>query len=127
MSTENEYDLIFKALGHRMRRQLLDLLVDGPRTTGGLCEALAEVDRCTVMMHLGVLEKAGLIVVERRGRERWNHFDAMPIHDLQQRWIGPHAARAVTLLGRLREVTDGARDAGGEAEEKALPSGTAEE
>lgn len=106
MSTEERFDLIFKALGHRMRRQLLDLLVDGPRTTGALCEALADIDRCTVMMHLGVLEKAGLIAVERRGRERWNHLDAMPIHDLQRRWIGPYAAHAVRMLGQLRDVVE---------------------
>ena len=109
MSTEEKFDLIFKALGHRMRRQLLDLLVDGPRTTGALCEALADIDRCTVMMHLGVLEKAGLIAVERRGRERWNHLDALPIHDLQQRWIGPYAAHAVNVLGQLRDVVEEAQ------------------
>lgn len=109
MSTEEKYDLIFKALGHRMRRQLLDLLVDGPQTTGGLCDALPEVDRCTVMMHLGVLDKAGLIAVERQGRERWNHLDAMPIHDLQQRWIGPYAARAANKLGQLRDMAEGSR------------------
>ena len=109
MSTEEKFDLIFKALGHRMRRQLLDLLVDGPRTTGALCEALADIDRCTVMMHLGVLEKAGLIAVERRGRERWNHLDALPIHDLQQRWIGPYAAHAVNVLGQLGDVVEEAQ------------------
>lgn len=106
MSNEEDLDLLFKALGHQLRRRLMDLLTRGPRTTGALCEAMTGVDRCTVMLHLGVLEKAGLIVVERRGRERWNHLDAMPIHDLQERWVGPYAAHAVAMLGRLRSITE---------------------
>jgi len=106
MSTDEKYYLLFKALGHHQRRQLLDLLRDGPQTTGTLCAALPGLDRCTVMQHLGVLEKAGLIAVERRGRERWNHLDAMPLYDLQQRWIGPYAAHANAVLGALGEEVE---------------------
>lgn len=107
MSTEDQDDALFKALGHRARRQLLDLLKAGPKTTGGLCEALPQLDRCTVMQHLRVLEAAGLVVVERRGRERWNHLDALPIHALQQRWIGPYAAHAVDMLAALKQAAEG--------------------
>ncbi len=95
-------DLLFKALGHRVRRRLLDAMKTGPRTTGMLCEAVPELDRCTVMQHLRVLEQAGLVVVERRGRERWNSLDALPIHGIHERWIGPYAAYASTMLGRLK-------------------------
>jgi DNA-binding transcriptional ArsR family regulator len=99
-------DALFKALGHRTRRRLLDALKPGPRTTGMLCEALSELDRCTVMQHLKVLEEAGLIVVERRGRERWNHLDALPIHAIHERWIGPYAAYAASMLSRLRRTAE---------------------
>jgi DNA-binding transcriptional ArsR family regulator len=102
MSTEDENDLIFKALGHRSRRKILDLLKAEPRTTGMLCALLPELDRCTVMQHLGVLEEAGLVIAEKRGRERWNHLDALPIHAIHERWIGPHAERAVAMLARLK-------------------------
>lgn len=101
MSIEDENDLIFKALGHRSRRRILDLLKAGPRTTGMLCALLPELDRCTVMQHLGVLEDAGLIIAEKRGRERWNHLDALPIHSIHERWIGPYAAYAAFMLSRL--------------------------
>ncbi|GLP88717.1 hypothetical protein GCM10007921_42800 [Tritonibacter mobilis] len=43
-----------------------------------------------------------MVVVERRGRERWNHFDALPIHDLQTRWIGPYAEYAASVLSDLK-------------------------
>jgi DNA-binding transcriptional ArsR family regulator len=57
------------------------------------------------MQHLKVLEEADLVIVERRGRERWNHLNPVPIHDIHERWIGPHAANAAARLAKLkREV-----------------------
>jgi hypothetical protein len=45
------------------------------------------------------------VIVERRGRERWNHLNPVPIHDIHERWIGPHAANAAARLAKLkREV-----------------------
>ena len=104
MSTEDESDRLFKALSHRVRRRILDLLKAESRTTGMLCDLLPTLDRCTVMQHLDVLEEAGLIVIERRGRERWNHLDALPIHAIHERWIGPYAAYAASMLARLRRA-----------------------
>lgn len=106
MSSEDEADLIFKALSHRVRRRVLDLLKTEPLTTGMLCARFPELDRCTVMQHLGVLEEAGLVVAERRGRERWNHLDALPIHGIHERWIGPYAAYAAGMLSRLKKAVE---------------------
>ena len=102
MSKPDLYDRVFKALGHHVRRQILDDLRDQPLTTGALCAHFAELDRCTVMQHLRVLEDAGLVIADRRGRERWNHLNPLPIHDIHERWIGPHAAYAVSKLARLK-------------------------
>lgn len=106
MSTDDEDDAIFKAMSHRTRRYLLDALKPAPLTTGMLCDLLPDQDRCTVMQHLKVLEQAGLIVVERRGRERWNHLDALPIHAIHERWIGPYAAYAASMLSRLKQQVE---------------------
>jgi DNA-binding transcriptional ArsR family regulator len=102
MSNADRFDRIFKALGHQVRRQILDDLRDQPLTTGTLVAHFPDLDRCTVMQHLGVLEEAGLVIPERRGRERWNHLNPLPIHDIHERWIGPHAAGAVAGLARLK-------------------------
>ena len=102
MSTDDRDDALFKALGHSARRSILDALKKGPLTTGALCDLFSGLDRCTVMQHLSVLEAAGLVIVERRGRERWNHLDALPIHGIHERWIGPHAAEATARLARLK-------------------------
>lgn len=106
MSIHEDYDRIFKALASHVRRQILDDLKDQPLTTGALCSHFPDIDRCTVMQHLKVLEEAGLVIAERRGRERWNHLDAMPIQDIHDRWIGPHAAAATAKLARLKQSVE---------------------
>ncbi len=109
MSNESEDDRIYKALGHFRRRHILDLLRDEPRTTGALCDLLPDLDRCTVMQHLAVLEQAELIIVQRAGRERWNHLNPLPIRDIHERWIGRYAAGAVDLLARMKQDLENQR------------------
>lgn len=103
MSSDDVEDSIFKALGNRVRRRMLDRLKVAPATTGALCEAFPELDRCTVMLHLKVLEEAGLVVAQRKGRERWNHLNAIPIQALHERWIGGYAAYAANRLLQLEQ------------------------
>ncbi|MFN4023798.1 MAG: ArsR/SmtB family transcription factor [Hyphomonas sp.] len=102
IDTETKEDLIFKALANPVRRAILDALKDAPQTTGELCAGFAHLDRCTVMQHLKVLEGADLVIAHRVGRVRWNHLNALPIRHIHDRWIGPHAAGAVTMLTRLK-------------------------
>ena len=102
MSNSDRFDRIFKALGHHVRRQMLDDLRDHPLTTGTLVTHFPELDRCTVMQHLKVLEEAELVIPVRRGRERWNHLNVAPINDIHERWIGPHAAGATARLAKLK-------------------------
>jgi len=97
-----QQDRVFRALASHHRRAILDVLRDQPLTTGALCTQFPELDRCTVMQHLKVLEAADLVIAERRGRERWNHLNPLPIHAIHERWIGPHAERAVAMLARLK-------------------------
>ena len=106
MSIHEEYDKVFKALASHVRRQILDTLKDQPLTTGTLCGNFANIDRCTVMQHLKALEAADLILVRREGRERWNHLNAIPIQDVHDRWISPHAAAATARLAQLRRTVE---------------------
>ena len=94
-------DRVFRALGNATRREMLDLLRAAPRTTGELCSAFPRLDRCTVMQHLGVLERADLVVPRFEGRQRWNVLNVLPIKEIHDRWIGAYAARSVELMARL--------------------------
>ena len=102
MSTENDLDAVFKALANPVRRRICDELKLRPLTTQHLCASFPELDRCTVMQHLTVLERAGLVVPVRKGRERFNYLDAMPIQAIHQRWIGPLAEQAAGRLLQLK-------------------------
>ncbi len=99
---DEQFDRIFKALSSRTRREIIDLLKDGPCTTGDVCVRFPGLDRCTVMQHLDVLGKAGIVVARRTGRERWNHLDVLPIKMIHDRWIGDYARSSVALLADLR-------------------------
>jgi DNA-binding transcriptional ArsR family regulator len=95
-------DLVFKALAGPERRKILDLLRDGPMTTGQLCNHLDRINRCTVMQHLGVLENAQLVIARKSGRQRWNHLDVSPIQRIHERWIASYAAPSASLLSRWK-------------------------
>jgi DNA-binding transcriptional ArsR family regulator len=105
MSSRND-DLVYKALADFRRREILDLLKDEPKTTGEICDHFDELDRCTVMQHVGVLEKAGLIIAKREGRKRWNYLNVVPIREIYDRWINKYATPSVELLTRLKHDLD---------------------
>lgn len=102
MSRKKNQDAVFKALADGRRRAILDLLKGEPMTTGEICARFADLDRCTVMQHLGVLEKAELIIVQRVGRLRWNYLNAVPIREIYDRWISQYADHAAALLTQLK-------------------------
>ena len=107
-SEDQESELVFKAMANRDRRAILDELREAPRTTGELATEIDHLDRTTVMQHLKVLEKAGLVVTQKRGRERWNYLDISPIQRVYNRWIKDYAAPAADGLERLKsQLEDG--------------------
>lgn len=95
----------WKALANPVRREILDRLRQRPMTTGELAGQF-ELSRFAVMQHLGVLVEAGLVFVRRQGRERWNHLNPMPIHQIARRWIRPFEAESAERLLRLKQVAE---------------------
>jgi DNA-binding transcriptional ArsR family regulator/uncharacterized protein YndB with AHSA1/START domain len=100
---------IWKALSDPTRRRILDLLKERPRTTGELTAAFDDdLSRFGVMKHLAALEEAGLVVVRPRGRERWNHLNAVPLQQIYERWLRPYEAQwADALLNLKRQAESG--------------------
>ncbi|GAA5069246.1 metalloregulator ArsR/SmtB family transcription factor [Nocardia callitridis] len=80
---------------------MLDALRESPRTTGGLCDCFPGFDRTTVLQHLRVLERAGLVTGRKVGRERHLALAPMPIKRIYDRWIGEYTRAAVELLDQL--------------------------
>lgn len=99
--------MVFKALARPDRRRILDLLRDTPLTTGDIVRQLPALDRTTVMQHLGVLERARLVITRKRGRLRWNYLDVAPIQRIHERWIQAYATPSARVLSKLRQDLDG--------------------
>ncbi len=95
-------DAFWKAFANPRRRQILDELGTGPKTTGELADALPEVSRFAVMQHLGVLTDAGVVLVERRGRHRYNHVNAAALRGFYERWVSRYADAAAAELTALK-------------------------
>jgi len=80
-------DQVFKALADSTRRRLLDRLHErGGQTLGELCEHI-DMTRQSVTQHLAVLEAADLVSTVRRGREKLHYLNAVPLHEIQERWL----------------------------------------
>ena len=71
----------WKILANDTRLKIVRLLKEKPYTTSELCPFF-DLSRFGVMQHLKVLEAAGLIEVERRGRFRLNHLNEQKLKEL---------------------------------------------
>jgi DNA-binding transcriptional ArsR family regulator len=102
-----EEELVWKALAHATRRQILDALFEAPSTTGDLVGSLS-MDRHVVMAHLSVLRDANLVTTQKRGRLRINHLNVVPIQQIHHRWItptsGPWAAALIAVRDEIEST-----------------------
>src|SRR5688572_20286819 len=80
-------DAIFAALGHPIRRTLLDRLrTSGGQTQAALSDGLG-VSRQAVQRHLVLLKASDLVVTVRHGREKHHYLNPVPLQSIAQRWI----------------------------------------
>ena len=105
LAEERIDDALWAALNDSSRRKILDLLRKKSMTTNELCEYF-EFSRFAVMKHLKTLQKGGLIVVERRGRERINHLNPVPLQSMYRRWIRPFEKIPADRLLRLKALAE---------------------
>ncbi len=76
---------VFHALGDATRRQMLRELADGERTVGQLAEPFA-ISLAAASKHIKVLEAAGLIRREVRGRKHLCRLDPGPLASAHE-WL----------------------------------------
>ncbi len=97
-----ELDAVWRGLSNPLRRRMLDLLKEGPLTTGALVEEFPALSRFAVMQHLKVLEEAGLITVIREGRLRYNYINPVPIQRIYDRWVSRYMQPWTDALTSLK-------------------------
>lgn len=103
----NDLDHVWKALSDPTRREILDLLRDGPRPTTQIVERFPDLSRFGVMKHLDVLREAGLVTTRAEGRRRINALNVAPIRQILERWISKYEAYWTNTLLRVKESAEG--------------------
>jgi uncharacterized protein YndB with AHSA1/START domain len=99
-------DAVFKALADPTRRKLLDMLFRRDGQTLGQLERRLAMTRFGVMKHLRVLEDARLVVTRWRGREKLHFLNAVPIHQIHDRWIDKYSAPIAAMLTGLKKAIE---------------------
>ena len=103
-------DRLFHALSDATRRDILRRCAEDERSVSRLAEAYP-MSFAAVQKHVAVLERAGLVVKERRGREQLVHTDVATVDrarqvldELERTWRG-RATRMADLLANSEEDT----------------------
>ena len=95
-------DLVFKALADPTRRAILDELFDRDgQTLNELCRMVA-FSRQALSKHLGILERAGLVVAYFEGREKLHYLNPVPVREIAERWVTKFADRKVAAVTALK-------------------------
>ena len=102
-------DDVFRALADPTRRSLLDELFREDGQTLSALERRLPISRFGVMKHLRILERAGLVVTRRSGREKLHFLNPVPIRLVHDRWVSkfaePWAAALTDIKHRLEDKT----------------------
>jgi len=108
----DQLSLTFAALADPTRRAILTRLADGEATVNELAEPFP-ISVQAVSKHLGVLERAGLIMRGRSAQLRPSRLRAQPLKDVAD-WLGSYQqfweAGFDLLDERLRAQENDARD-----------------
>jgi DNA-binding transcriptional ArsR family regulator len=97
---------VWRALANPLRRRMLDVLRDGPVTTGEMAEHFPGHSRFAVMQHLKALELGGLVVPRRRGRQRFNYLNPVPIQRIYDRWVKRYQRSWAESLVDLKDALE---------------------
>jgi DNA-binding transcriptional ArsR family regulator len=87
---------VFRALSDPTRREILELLRSGPRTSGEIAEKFS-TSWATVSRHLSVLKDAELILAARNGQHVVYELNTTVFQDVVEhliKWLRPRRSNA---------------------------------
>ncbi|RNC80603.1 MAG: ArsR family transcriptional regulator [Phycisphaera sp.] len=108
--------LVFKAIADPTRRAILDELRAGDQRATDIAELFASVSRQAIAKHLKVLDEAGLVTIERSGRERRYGLNPGPLRQIDEWLDGHRTALARRLVDLKSHAEQAARHDQGEQE-----------
>jgi DNA-binding transcriptional ArsR family regulator len=87
MKQQRPHNAVFRALADETRRDILDFLRAGPRTSGEIADQF-QSSWPTISRHLAVLRAGGLVVSERKGQLIYYELNTSVFQDLVQHLVG---------------------------------------
>ena len=87
---------VFRALSDPTRREILELLRSGPRTSGEIADKFS-TSWATISRHLSVLKDAKLILAERNGQHVVYELNTTVFHEVVEnliKWLRPRRSNA---------------------------------
>lgn len=104
MNNDPALDRMFQALSDGHRRAIIDRLAAGPLSVSDLAAPL-DISLPAVMQHLAVLETAGLLHSEKRGRVRTCTLSSSAMTKAEA-WISDRRQMVERQLARLDRYLD---------------------
>jgi DNA-binding transcriptional ArsR family regulator len=101
-------DLLFGALANPTRRDILHLLLEGPRSAGEIAEQF-NMARPSVSEHMKILLDRDLVSEERDGRTIQYTLTPEPLTDVSS-WLSPFEAFWRSRLKTLNSTLDNLKD-----------------
>jgi len=89
---------VFRALADDTRREILEYLRGGPKTSGEIADQFHS-SWPTISRHLAVLRSGSLVIAERRGQAIYYELNTSVFEDLVQHllgWVAPRRRAAVS-------------------------------
>jgi DNA-binding transcriptional ArsR family regulator len=104
-SRQRPPNAVFRALADETRRQILDYLRAGPRTSGEIADQFHS-SWPTISRHLSVLRTGGLVVTERKGQAIYYELNTSVFQDLIQHLVAcmKPARRPASARRRMQEA-----------------------
>lgn len=108
MPAVTEPSHVFEVLAEPSRRQILDMLLERPRSVNELTERLG-LSQPGTSKHLRVLREAGLVTVRQDAQRRWYELRPEPLAELDA-WVQPYRKLWANSLDALERHLDSMPD-----------------
>lgn len=78
---------VFQAIADPTRRDILSLIANEPLNLNSIAENF-EMSRPAISQHIKILDESGLIVIHKKGRQRFCHIRPQKIKEVDN-WLEP--------------------------------------
>jgi len=92
MCTNTQKNKMYKALAHSTRREIIRLLRASPGLSNGQLATNFDISRVAVLGHIRVLESAGIIDFQQKGRIRQWCYNHVAVQSVHAQWVEEYTA-----------------------------------